>query len=100
MSDKAFLRKLSLLPSVQAAVVGERDVIARRARQIFAAHDRPGGHRITTSTRRPDAFVWLTGPAPRSLEFGHFTPTPADPGDDWVPGWVPGLHILSRAARR
>ncbi|MGO1562614.1 MAG: DUF5403 family protein [Actinomycetaceae bacterium] len=90
--DNAFNAQLVRLPGVQAAVRGERDEIARRARSLFAAHDRPGGHRITTSTSPPDASVWLEGPAPRAVEFGHFTPS----GDKYVDG----LHILARAARR
>lgn len=91
-SDSAFMRKLANLPSVQDAVLDERDQIAGRARSLFASHDRPGGHRITTSRSRPDAAVWLEGPAPRAVEFGHFTPG----GDKYVDG----LFILARAARR
>lgn len=91
-SDKAFNRQLATLPSVRRAVRGERDEIAVRARSLFAAHDRPGGHRITTSNGAVDAHVWLEGPAPRAVEFGHFTPS----GEKYVDG----LHILARAARR
>lgn len=90
--DKAFNKKLVNLPGVQDAVLSERDQIARRAKSLFAKHDRPGGHRITTTRSRPDAAVWLEGPAPRAIEFGHFTPS----GDKYVDG----LHIIGRAMRR
>lgn len=89
--DKRFNARLARLPSVQSAVRSERDVIARRAEASFASHDRPGGHRITTENDAPDALVWLEGPAPRALEFGHVTRNGK---------WVGGLGILSRAARR
>lgn len=91
-SNPAFSRRLASLPSVRRAVRAERDEIASRARTLFAPHDRPEGHRITTSNGAVDAYVWLEGPAPRSVEFGHFTPK----GDKYIDG----LHVLARAARR
>lgn len=90
--DAAFNKRLANLPSVQDAVLDERDQIARRAKTLFAQHDRPGGHKITTSRKRPDASVWLEGPAPVAVELGHFTPDGSK--------FVDGLHIIGRAARR
>lgn len=90
--DKAFNARVARLPSVQAAVRSERDEIARRAEANFSSHDRPGGHKITTENKAPDAIVWLEGPAPRALEFGHVNHRTGK--------WVGGLNILGRAARR
>lgn len=90
--DKAFVGQLVRLPGVQAAVRGERDKIASRAKSGFAKHDRPGGHKIETTSDAPDAAVWLVGPAPRAVEFGHFTRN----GEKYVEG----LHIIGKAARR
>ena len=90
--DRAFMKKLVRLPAVRGAVRGERDAIASRARSLFAAHDRPGGHSITTSDGAVDASVWLEGPAPVALERGHF----ARDGKTFVEG----IHVMGRAARR
>ena len=89
--DSAFNARLAYSAGVQSAVRRERDAIAGRARASFASHDRPGGHTITTENNPPDALVWLEGPAPVALEFGHV----ARDGS-----WVGGLNILARAARR
>lgn len=83
---------LAGLPSVQAAVSDVQAGIYARARANFASHDRPRGHRVTKG--RPNRFdraVYLQGPAPMSVEFGHFTPS----GDKYVEG----LHILGKASR-
>ena len=89
MSVEAYLARL---PGVQAAVSDVQDRIYRRARANFASHDRPGGHRIKNGRpNRYDRAVYLVGPAPASVEFGHFTVS----GD----GYVEGLHVLGRASR-
>lgn len=80
---------LASLSGVHATVKARRDVIASKARANLAPHDRPRGHRIRTTTGRYDAYVWLEGPAPGALEYGHFTP---DGGR-----YVDGLHILGDA---
>lgn len=76
---------------VRAAVRGKRDQVAGIAEGLFASHDNPGGHEITTSNGRVDAFVSLEGPAPLSVEFGHWQETKN--GREFVEG----LHILGRA---
>lgn len=86
-------RKVSRMPGVRAAVRGERDKLAGVAEGLFASHDHPGGHRITKQNGRTDAFVSLDGPAPLSVEFGHWTDAkkPADRR------FVEGLHVLTKA---
>lgn len=71
---------------VVEAVRAERDRVADIARGLFAPHDNPGGHEITTEDGRRDAFVVFEGPAPLSVEFGHWTPDHKTR--------VEGLHIL------
>lgn len=80
------------LDGVVAAVKLERDAIARVAEALFAPHDHPGRHEITTHDdvdHRTDALVSLVGPAAMSVEYGHWT---ADHKRH-----VEGLHILGRA---
>lgn len=76
---------------VRAAVRAKRDEIAAAADGFFAEHDNPGGHKITKTNGRVDAFVNLDGPAPLSVEFGHWQDTKEGPE------FVEGLHILTRA---
>lgn len=78
------------LDGVKAAVVLERDRIATVARELFAAHDHPGRHEITTGTGQTDAVVSLEGPAPLAVELGHWTKDHKK--------FVEGLHVLGRAA--
>lgn len=92
MSDSAFYRKLARTGTVRGAVRSERDAVASRARARFASHDRPGGHSITTTNGPVDAFVWLEGPAPRAIEFGHFVFR-----KDGTATWVEGLHVITGA---
>ena len=76
------------MPGVKAAVRAERDKMAAVADGLFASHDHPGGHEIVKENGRTDALFSLDGPAPLSVEFGH-----------WTPGHkrhVEGLHILGR----
>ena len=98
-SRKRTHKRLATMPGVQAAVKKNADAVEERANTLFAQHDRPGGHRIGSRKRGPDRLVYLTGPAPLSIEYGHFTRQPANPADDWVPTRVEGLHIMGRAAR-
>lgn len=95
--DAAFHRKLARIGSVRRAVRSVRDDIKAKAEALFAPHDRPGGHEITKSDGAVDAYVSLVGPAPASVEFGHFTPIGED--EDAEPTYVEGLHIMGRAAR-
>ena len=98
-SDKRTRARLARLPGVQAAVKKNGDLVEERAKTLFAQHDRPGGHRIGSRKRGTDRLVFLSGPAPMSVEYGHFTRAPANPADDWTPTRVEGLHIMGRAAR-
>jgi hypothetical protein len=77
------------LPGVHFGVLIERNRLANIADGIFATHDHPGGHEITVSDHAVDGFVNLDGPAPLSVEFGHWTKDHKTR--------VEGLHILSRA---
>ena len=95
MDDKILHKKLASLPGVKAAVRETADRIEARAKADFAPHDNPGGHTIRSRNAGPDRLVYLTGPAPVALEYGHFTR--ARKGAN--PSWVEGLHIMGRAAR-
>lgn len=76
---------------VIAAVRGARDRVESIAEGLFAQHDNPGGHEITARDDRVDALVSLEGPAPLSVEFGHWS------GQGENRRYVEGLHILGRA---
>lgn len=89
--DPRIARKMARDKGVRLAVRAERDRIAAAAEGYFASHDNPGGHRITTSNGRVDAFINLDGPAPLSVEFGHWQKT--KDGHEFVEG----LHVLGRA---
>lgn len=98
-SKKRTHKMLATMPGVQAAVKKNADEVEARAKTLFAQHDRPGGHRIGSRKRGPDRLVYLSGPSPLSLEYGHFTRQPTNPANDWTPTRVEGLHIMGRAAR-
>jgi uncharacterized protein DUF5403 len=76
------------MPEIHVAVLAERDKLAGIARGLFASHDNPGGHSITTQSEKVDGLVSLEGPAPLSVEFGHWTKDHKT--------HVEGLHILGR----
>lgn len=80
---------------VRAVVRLEADDIGIRAEGLFAEHNRPGGHEIKVEHGRVDSEVVMTGPAPLSVEYGHFQGS----GRLGVRRFVEGLHILGRAAR-
>lgn len=100
MNDKAIHRRLASLPGVQAAVTSAAEGLQRDAQAVFQAHDRPGGHELGIDKRGLDRFVYLEGPAPLSVEFGHFTRTPKNPTDAWMPTWVQGLRMFDKAVNR
>lgn len=79
------------MPVVRAAVHKARDDLAAAARAEFASHDRPGGHEITTQDDELDALVSIEGPAPLSMEFGHWS------GEGAGRRYVEGLHIFGKA---
>lgn len=92
--DPHIAKTIAHMEGVREAVMAQRDKIAARAEALFAAHDNPGGHEITTTDHGLgfgdlDGFVNLEGPAPLSVEFGHWTPDRKT--------HVEGLHILGRA---
>lgn len=83
------------LPGVRREVVAVGKEIQSRAETLFAAHDRPGGHRIVGEKGDTDYHVILEGPVPVVIEFGREGFTRAD-GRHIGP--MQGLHILGRAA--
>lgn len=89
-------RVVAHLAGVKGAVWAETLSIGREAEALFAAHDRPGGHEVGTAKGRLDGFVFLEGPAPLSVEFGHWAHRGEHP--QGPPVFVEGLHILGRAA--
>ena len=89
--DPKIASKVAHTPEIKAAVRAERDRVADIARGVFASHDRPGGHEITTQNDRTDALLSIDGPAPLSMEFGHWSETKNGRK------FVEGLHILQRA---
>lgn len=98
-SDKRTRARLARMPGVQAAVKANGDAVEARAKTLFAKHDRPGGHRIGSRKRGVDRLVYLAGPAPMSVEYGHFTAAPDSPDADWSPTYVEGLHVMGKSAR-
>lgn len=102
--DPNIAKTVAHMEGVREAVMAERDRIAARAEALFAPHDNPGGHEITKTDpvgTGIDALVNLEGPAPLSVEFGHWT-KPAKGARATRHGgeettFVEGLHILGRA---
>lgn len=84
-------RDVAQLPGVQAAVAQVAARVEAKAQGNFAKHDRPGGHRIGMKKRSVDYEVYLEGPAPGAVEFGHITRNGSK--------WVPGIHVLGKAVR-
>lgn len=95
-SDKRMHKRLATMPGVQAAVKANGDAVEARAKANFAAHDRPGGHRIGSRKRGVDRLIYLTGPAPLSLEYGHYAGSADSEGPRT---WVPAMRIMGKAAR-
>lgn len=85
---------LAHTPEAKATVRATRDRGEAIAQALFAPHDNPGGHEITTQDDRVDALLSLDGPAPLSVEFGHWS------GDGENRRYVEGLHILGRTLAR
>lgn len=86
------------LAGVKAAVHTEGREIQSRAEAAFAAHDRPGGHRIVGEKQNTDYLVSLEGPAPLVIEFGRegFDQKRPDGSTRHV-GPMQGLRILGKA---
>lgn len=84
-------RELAKLPGVQAAVAQTALGIHAKAKGTFAKHDNPGGHSIGKKKHAINYSVYLEGPAPGAVEFGHFTKDGSK--------WVPGIHALGKATR-
>lgn len=98
--SKKLNKRLANLPGVQAAVHSAAESLLADVSAEFESHDRPGGHQVGMEKHGIDRFVYLEGPAPLALEFGHFTREPANPSPDWTPTWVPGLHLFDKAVDR
>lgn len=86
--DPRIAKTVAHMAGVRLAVRTERDKLAAVAEGLFASHDNPGGHEISTDNSGIDALFSLEGPAPLSVEFGHWTPDHKQ--------HVEGLHILGR----
>lgn len=84
-------RELASLPGVKAAREELAGKIAAKAQTAFAVHDRPGGHKIGVKHSGLNSLVYLEGPAPGALEYGHFTRGGGN--------WVEGIHVLGKASR-
>lgn len=87
--DPKIAALVARMPEIHVAVIAERDKLEGIARGLFASHDNPGRHEITTTDEKVDALLSLEGPAPLSVEFGHWTHDHKK--------HVEGLHILGRA---
>jgi hypothetical protein len=59
------------MPEVILEVRKAADEVGLKAEALFASHDRPGGHRSRSRTRRWTRSISLVGPAPLSVEYGH-----------------------------
>lgn len=92
--DPKIASKVARLPGVHAGVVRVRDRLAELMESEFASHDRPGGHEITKQDEEIDALVSIDGPAPLSMEFGHWS------GKGENRRYVEGLHIISRSVTK
>lgn len=76
---------------VKVAVRLARDEVKGVAEGLWAIHNRPGRHELTTQDDDVDALLSLDGPSPLSVEFGRHP-------DEHGKGAMRGLHILGRAA--
>lgn len=87
--DPQVAATIAHLDGVHAAVIAQRDELEGVAEGLFASHNNPGGHEFSARDEKTDALLDFTGPAPLSVEYGHWT---ADHKRH-----VEGLHILARA---
>jgi hypothetical protein len=96
-SERRINRTVSRLPGVKAAIAAEATRIGARAKARLESHRDPTNatdHQIEVDFGRVDAFVSLVGPAPLSVEFGHWYT--GNLGGS--PKYVPGLYILMGAS--
>lgn len=84
-------RQVASLKGVRGAVRTRGQAVKATAQANFAAHNRPGGHQVGGRSTGLNYEVYLEGPAPGAVEFGHFTPSGAK--------WVEGIHVLGKASR-
>lgn len=95
MATRKWVTKLvSELPGVKAEVHAKGRAIQARAEALFAAHDRPGGHKIVGEKRGQDYLVSIEGDVPHVIEFGREAYTNKQ-GKRVGP--MEGLRILGRA---
>lgn len=96
--DKRVNRIVSHLPGVRAAVADAALDIGVEAEARLLSHrdyTNATNHQIEVEQGRVDSYVYLTGPAPMSVEFGHWVEGKYKP---FAPTYVPGLYIISQAA--
>ena len=80
--------RMSRAVEVRTELDRQQSRIAQRARSNLAGVRDTGAHHIATRRGAVDRYVQLEGPAPLSIEAGHYTRTGT---------YVPGHHILSNA---
>lgn len=96
-SERRINRTVSHLRGVKNALALEAIRIGARAEARLESHrdpDNATNHEIEIDFGRVDAFVSLVGPAPLSVEFGHWYT--GNLGGS--PKYVPGLYILMGAS--
>jgi len=90
IKTKLMNEAISHIKGVKLTVRGEAKQIAGIASGRLAGHTKTGEHRIEVAHGTVDSFVSLTGPAPKSVEFGH-----AQSGwYEGAPGDVGGLNLF------
>src|SRR5690606_799852 len=95
--DHEINRTVSHLPGVRASVRSEADKIEAKAQANLAAHrdvTTATDHAVTSEQDGVDALVSLEGPAPASVEWGHWYT--GNLGGE--PKYVPGLYIITKAS--
>ncbi len=93
-------RMIATLPGVRASVGAVQNGIHAKARALFAAHDHPGGIRLTKRRYTIDAWVYLEGEGATPFELGHIQSGAYAGKLRYGPErFVPGAHVLGRAAR-
>lgn len=95
--DHEINRTASHLPGVRASVRSEADKIEAKAEANLAAHrdvSNATDHTISSEQDDVDALVSLEGPAPASVEWGHWYT--GNLGGE--PKYVPGLYIITKAS--
>ena len=95
-SEKALNEVVSHLEGVRDEVHDHAKDVGHTAQGRMSGHHRSGEHEVTVTRGEVDSFVNLVGPAPESVEFGHWVKGKFEKKDE--PKYVPGLYIITGAA--